>query len=350
MKTLFFLGAALMAGNALKDMDWSTEFTKEDLNNLDTHAVFEAWHNKFERNYPTQSEEALRYSIWLNNLWRIGDYNSRNLTFKLKMNQFGDLTEEEFRLKVHGHTGSCLPSKDKLKPYRNLDKSQVEDLEVPATVNWATAGKVTPVKNQGDCGSCWAFSTTGSLECEYAIRTNQLNSLSEQQLVDCSGKYGNDGCNGGWYYYGWEYATANGGLCLESAYPYTGVQGGCNTAVCKNQYYNKPTSYVKVTADNNNALFTAAAAGCVSVAIEANQFAFQYYSSGVLTGTCGTTIDHAVLVVGYGTQSNLGYWYVKNSWGTSWGENGYVLICNNCNANGAEGECGINMYPAYPTF
>jgi len=350
MNTLFFLGAALMAGNALKDMDWATEFTKKDLNDLDTHAVFEQWHKKFDRNYPTQMEEAERYSIWLDNLWGIGDYNSRNLSFKLKMNQFGDLTEEEFRLKVHGKTGSCLPSKDKLKPYRNLKKTpEEEQVDAPASVDWTTKGVVTPVKNQGDCGSCWAFSATGSLECDYAIQTGELTSLSEQELVDCSSSYGNDGCNGGWYYYAWEYSANDGGLCTESAYPYTGVQGACSSSSCGTKY-NKNKRYKKITADDSTALVNGAAVGCVSVAIEANQFAFQYYSRGILTGTCGTSIDHAVLVVGYGTQGGQNYWKVKNSWGTSWGEAGYVLICKDCNANGSEGECGINMYPAYPTF
>jgi len=347
---LLLLGAAFLVGNALKEMDWSTEFTKEDLHDLDTHFVFGQWHKKFERNYPTQTEEAHRYSIWLDNLWRISDYNSRGLTFKLKLNQFGDLTEEEFRLQVHGTTGSCIPSKDKLNSLQPGKQSTSNvHYTVPTSVDWEAQGKVTPVKNQGQCGSCWAFSTTGSLECDYAIKTNSLVSLSEQQLVDCSSSYGNDGCNGGWYYYAWEYAIKNGGLCTESAYPYTGVQGVCKSSSCGTKY-DAPKSYTKVTADDATALLNSAAVGCVSVAIEADQFAFQYYSSGVLTGTCGTTIDHAVLVVGYGTQSGQDYWKVKNSWGTSWGEAGYVLICRNCNANGAEGECGINMYPAFPTF
>jgi len=176
--------------------------------------------------------------------------------------------------------------------------------------------------------------------------------LSEQQLVDCSSSYGNDGCNGGWYYYGWNYAHADGGLCTEASYPYTGVQGACRSTSCGAKY-DAPAnpSYQKVTADNSATLETAVVSGCVSVAIEANQFAFQYYSSGVLTGVCGTSIDHAVLAVGYGTDNGVAYWWVKNSWGGTWGENGYVEICKDCPAdNGAEGECGINMYPAYPSF
>jgi cathepsin L len=354
MKSLIFLGAALMAGNALKSMDWATEFTKHDLSDLDTHAVFEQWHTRFERNYATEGEEALRYSIWMNNLWRIGDSNSRNLTYKLRMNQFGDLTDEEFRLKVHGQTGSCLSSKEKMQPYRSVksDHSKPQVSSNPASVNWQAKGVVTPVKNQGDCGSCWAFSTTGSLECNYAIQKGVLTSLSEQQLVDCSSSYGNNGCNGGWYYYAWNYAHADGGLCTEEAYPYTGVQGSCRSTSCGAKYDAPGSpSYQKVAADNSATLETAVVSGCVSVAIEANQLAFQYYSSGVLTGECGTSIDHAVLAVGYGTDSGVPYWWVKNSWGDTWGLKGYVEICKDCpDDNGAEGECGINMYPAFPTF
>jgi len=350
MKTLLFLGAAFAASNALTDMAWDTEFTKEQLGDLDTRSVFEAWHKKFDRNYVSHVEEAHRYGIWLDNLWRIADYNSRGLSFKLRLNQFGDLTEEEFRLQVHGKSGSCLRQQDKI-PLKRAQKPKLgteQNVNVPASVDWTTKGVVTPVKNQGSCGSCWAFSTTGSLECDYAIKTGVLTSLSEQQLVDCSGSYGNYGCDGGWYYYAWNYAAANGGLCTEANYPYVGVDQTCKTS-CGTKY-NVPSTYTSVTADDESALLTASASGCISVAIEADQFAFQYYSSGILTGTCGTNIDHAVLVVGYGSQNSQDYWKVKNSWGTSWGEEGYVLICRDCNANGNEGECGINMYPAYPDF
>jgi len=351
MKTLLFLGAAFAASNGLKTMDWKTEFTKEQLNELDTRGVFEEWHTKFQRDYVSEIEEVHRYGIWLENLWKIADYNSRGLSFKLKLNQFGDLTAEEFRLKVHGRTGSCLREEDKTGLKRQNTKKSLKSsvASLPASVDWTQKGVVTPVKNQGDCGSCWAFSTTGSLECDYAIKTGVLTSLSEQQLVDCSSSYGNYGCDGGWYYYAWNYAAAEGGLCTENAYPYTGVDGTCKSSSC-GEKYNKPSTYTSVVADNPTDLETAAAAGCVSVAIEADQFAFQYYSSGVLTGTCGTSIDHAVLVVGYGTEDGQDYWLVKNSWGTDWGEEGYVLICRNCPANGDEGECGINMYPAFPDF
>jgi len=223
-------------------------------------------------------------------------------------------------------------------------------VDAPTSVDWVTQGVVTPVKNQGDCGSCWAFSTTGSIECEFAIQTGQLNSLSEQQLVDCSDSYGNEGCDGGLMDWAFEYVINEGGLCTEAAYPYTGVDGTCQAATC-GTLYNPINAYTDVTSDVEADLVTASVLGCVSVAIEADQYAFQYYSSGILTGLCGTSLDHGVLVVGYGidTTQNLDYWLVKNSWGTTWGEAGYIQICISCDKNGVEGECGINIEPSYPT-
>lgn len=220
----------------------------------------------------------------------------------------------------------------------------------PNTNIRSTKGVVTPVKNQGQCGSCWSFSATGAMECQYAIKNGKLNSLSEQQLVDCAGsRYGCAGCNGGQMTGAMQYAADEGGLCLESAYKYTARDGTCKASSCGTKYdHNK--GYKAVTKHSSSALETATAEGCVSIGIEADQTAFQHYSSGVLTGTCGTRIDHGVLVVGYGESGGQKYWKVKNSWGESWGERGYILICRDCAKNGNQGECGILDEPNVPTY
>jgi len=318
---------------------------------LNVQEAFHEWAKDFNRNYPTIEESAHRYGIWLHNLERISQTNSQQLSYKLRLNQFADLTDDEFRLKVHGSKGSCYQRNKNMPRISTNVVGETKANSIganPTSVDWTTKGVVTPVKNQGSCGSCWAFSATGSTECEYAIKNAVLNSLSEQQLVDCSYAEGNLGCDGGEMDSAFKYIEKEGGLCTETEYPYTGTDGTCKASSCGTKY-NPITTYTDVTKDNEADLETATVSGCISVAIEADQYAFQYYSSGILTGTCGTSLDHGVLVVGYGVSSGQDYWKVKNSWGTSWGEAGYVLICKACNKNGVEGECGINMQPSYPT-
>jgi C1A family cysteine protease len=326
---------------------WKKEFTLEHYNSMNTRSVFEEWAKDFERAYTSIEDTAYRYKIWLDNLYGIVAHNSKQSSYKLRLNQFADLTSDEFRLKVHGKKGACFQKNQTANASTKKIKAQKKSVNAPTSIDWTTKGVVTPVKDQGDCGSCWAFSTTGSTECRYAIATGTLNSLSEQQLVDCSYLYGNLGCDGGSMDQAFKYVEAKGGLCTEEEYPYTGEDGTCKASSC-GTYYDPISSYTDVTKDSETSLESAVAEGCVSVAIEADQFAFQYYSSGILTGTCGTSLDHGVLVVGYGTDGSSEYWKVKNSWGTSWGEEGYVLICKDCDKNGDEGECGIDMEPSYP--
>lgn len=204
-------------------------------------------------------------------------------------------------------------------------------------------GAVTPIKNQGQCGSCWAFSTTGSLEgAHQQVKNGELLSFSEQQLVDCSHAYGNNGCNGGLMNYSFWYVVDHG-IALESKYPYRGVGGSCHYTEADKAWTIKDCT--DVTVDKENALKAAVAQQPVSVAIEANHLSFQLYKSGVYTGNCGTKLDHGVLAVGYGSMDSKPYWKVKNSWGATWGSSGYIYIVR---AGDGKGKCGINMAASFP--
>jgi cathepsin L len=212
----------------------------------------------------------------------------------------------------------------------------------PASIDWSTKGAVTPVKDQGQCGSCWAFSSTGGLEGQWEIATGNLQSLSEQQLVDCS-KNGNEGCNGGLMDTAFEfYETSK--VATEDSYAYTGRDGNCKTSFTTAIPEGGVTGYKDISSESD-LLDAVANVGPVSVAIQANQLAFQLYNKGVLTGRCTKNLDHGVLAVGYGTYTDgTDYWKVKNSWGASWGMDGYVLI-----ERGVD-KCGIaDGPPSYPT-
>ena len=228
--------------------------------------------------------------------------------------------------------------------FQGLRKQFPNSSALPLEVDWTTKGAVTPVKNQGQCGSCWAFSTTGSTEGAWFIKTGELVSLSEQQLVDCSGSFGNQGCNGGMMDDAFQYIIKNGGICEESAYVYTGTDGTCSQC----NPVAKISSFVDVTPNNTQALMIAVAQQPVSVAVEADGFDWQFYFGGVVTDSCGLNLDHGVLVVGYGTDATQGdFWKVKNSWGPGWGEQGYIRIGRGSKFDAA-GECGILMDPSYP--
>jgi C1A family cysteine protease len=259
----------------------------------------------------------------------------------MAVNKFADLTGDEFAAK---YTGGFK------KPKRNLREQSVTFVNttaLPASVDWEAKGAVTPIKNQQQCGSCWAFSTTGSVEGAWFISKGQLVSLSEQQLVDCSGPEGNQGCNGGLMDYAFQYIIDNKGITTEAAYPYTAADGTCASK-------GKPVAatlsgFKDVTANSETALLTAVVQQPVSVAVEADQSVFQFYSGGVMTSSCGTALDHGVLAVGYGTDAANGgdYYKVKNSWGETWGEKGYIRLGRGAKFN-PSGQCGIQMDPSYP--
>ena len=270
------------------------------------------------------------FETFKTNVKYIDTFNQANHSYQLEINQFADTNSQNMN-------GITINDVDE---YYHLDARAV-----PYSTDWRRKNAVTHVKNQGHCGSCWAFSTTGSVEGIVAIDTGTLHNISEQQLVDCSSDEGNHGCEGGIMDQGFQYIIDNEGICSEEEYPYTGVDGTCND--CKSVVQIK--KYGDIVRKNETTLKRAVAQQPVSVAIQANLTSFQLYSGGVYSDPdCGIQLDHGVLVVGYGHDMNVGldYWLVKNSWGPEWGENGYIRIQRNI--KNETGLCGIAMIPSIP--
>jgi len=323
---LLFATLALAAAiSPLKDSEYEFLFTR--------------WASQHSKKYES-SEFLHRFMVWKSNLDYIRSHNAKNSTYTLAMNSYGDMPNDEFVAKYnHYH----YVKRDYI---RQKNTKIFHTTAVPASVDWVAAGKVNPIKDQGQCGSCWAFSAVGALESACAIdpKCGKLISLSEQQLVDCSQSFGNQGCNGGLMDQAFEYVQTKP-LTTESNYPYTAQDGTCNSGE-ESQGSVGLKGYTDVTVNNEVQLQAAVALQPVSVAVEADGMDWQFYSGGIISDACGTNLDHGVIAVGYGTQGGVDYWKVRNSWGTSWGMQGYVLLKRG--KTGA-GECGIAMDPSYPT-
>jgi C1A family cysteine protease len=306
----------------------------------ETRREFTAWMAEHGKTYETE-ELFYRYDVFKANMAKIEAHNADTTQkFTMGHNQFMDLTSDEF---ARIHMSGMLQKETSTQPLLGESKSKCTTFSgttSETTVDWVAKGRVSAVKNQEQCGSCWSFSTTGSLEAAAAIAANAAPvPLSEQQLMDCSWSYGNMGCNGGLMDYAFEYLIDNGGSCTEESYPYTEK----SSHTCKRcTPVTKPTACQNVPQDNPEALKAAIAKGPVSVAIQANQASFQFYKRGVLTGLCGKKLDHGVLAVGFDDAYSTPYWKVKNSWGETWGMEGYVLIEQKGD------RCGVAMQPSLP--
>lgn len=292
-------------------------------------AEFDEFLERFGKFYKDEAEYIKRFNIFRTNSAYIRVQNTMLDTWTMAVNMFADMTHDEF---------SSIYLGAKVSFDSNIETENL-NINLENSVDWRSTNKVTPIKNQGYCGSCWAFSATGAIESAVAIKGKGLIPLSQQQLVDCSWSYGNQGCNGGWMDQAFEYVKSKG-LATEKNYLYTGVDGSCSKTK-ESKVSTKITKFVNVLANDSNQLLMAISINPVSVGVDADTWA--YYSSGIITGsTCGTAINHGVLVIGY-SQSEK-YYIVKNSWGTTWGEQGYIRLSIESGA----GACSVQSYPSYP--
>jgi C1A family cysteine protease len=279
--------------------------------------------------------------------WCFGDFGFiRKIKRYLCIQFYKILTQKEKEFLGYS---SILKKPKRLGSVRWVDVENTMD-----SVNWVEAGAVTQVKDQGQCGSCWSFSTSGALEGAYFVKNGKLVSFSEQQLVDCDNlrNGGRDqGCNGGLMDNAFSWITKNGGLCLEADYPYfsgdTQNSGTCQKT-CTVYSGSSVVKYVDVAPSDDAQMMAALSQQPVAIAIEADQREFQLYKSGVFSGTCGTTLDHGVLAVGYGSENGSDYYLVKNSWGDSWGSSGYIKLARGKTLNGGDGQCGMLLSASYP--
>jgi C1A family cysteine protease len=302
---------------------------------------FTNFQERFSKRYSNIQELETRFSIFRKNFIGILSHNADfTQNFTMGVNQFTDLTPEEFRAQyINGGLRTEVGSYG-CKSFSSSASG------APASIDWRTKGAVTSVKDQGQCGSCWTFSSTGAVEGAWAISTGKLVDLSEQELVDCATgfSYGSHGCNGGQMEGAFKFIIENG-QCALSSYPYTAKDGTCQK--CSAVTHISSCSDVKP--NDQISLKAAVAQQPVAVAISADTKLFQSYSSGVITSSsCYTSLDHGVLIVGYGTENGQDYWLVKNSWGTTWGDNGYVKIARSSSTNDP-GICGISMDSSFPT-
>ncbi|CAL1413889.1 unnamed protein product [Linum trigynum] len=297
---------------------------------------FARFAHRHGKSYATEEEIRQRFSIFMESRRLVRSTNRKGLSYRLAVNYYADWTWQEFQTQKLGAAQNCSATR--------RGNFMISDAVLPEKKDWREDGIVSPVKNQGGCGSCWTFSTTGALEAAYAQAFGKGISLSEQQLVDCAGAFNNYGCNGGLPSQAFEYIKYNGGLETEAAYPYTGKNG-----LCKFSAQNigvQVLNSVNITLGAEDELKQAVGlVRPVSVAFQVIN-SFRLYKDGVFTSdSCGSTsmdVNHAVLAVGYGVEDGVPYWLIKNSWGADWGDNGYFKMEMGKNM------CGVATCASYP--
>jgi len=318
--------------------------------------AFNEFEIKFGREYnTTNGEREYRRLIFISNMKYISEFNNgQEHSFTLGVGPFADKTFEEFDLYA---SRGRLPDEHQSE-WGNSPNLGIVDTPLawtPKAIDWVSKGAVTSVKNQGSCGSCWTFASTGCLEGHYQIMTGRLKELSQQQLLDCD--TASSRCDGGFEFKAFDFVKKFG-ICSSQSYPYeckNGASRSCSQSTCtfrcrKGIAPNVVSGYIMVRPRNPRALLAALTHGPVNVGVAANSRQFSHYSKGVLVSSaCGYRIGHAVLAVGYGDEAGLPYWLIKNSWGSGWGLDGYIKIGRNLHPR-AGGECGILTRPSYPVL
>lgn len=280
--------------------------------------AFDEFVNKYHKDYATVEERATRFAAFKDNYDKIVAHRSGGHSYEVGLSPFADLTPDEFN---QGYTSQFLAVPPPNETLMALEP-RLNSTLLPESVDWRSSGAVTPVKNQGHCGSCWSFASTGALEGRWQIKTGQLVSLSEQLLIDCVSDAA--GCNGGSMDVAFRWAESHP-LCTESGAPYKAAQGTCaSDDNCKVGIPQGGVQGFQQVAVHDDYMMTAVSQGPVSIGFHASTMV-QLYTSGVFHGSCETRPNHGVLVVGYG-KADRDYWLVKNSWGPSWGEDGYFRI------------------------
>lgn len=317
-----------------------TSTVSPPLHPLSQHSLdlqeFQSFLSKYNKEYSSPSEFARRFKIFRHNKSLIQLHNIEPHDWALGLNYFADLSLPEFSEK--------FSFKQVTEDSRHIEA--LESVELPQYVDWREEGVVTSVKSQGyNCKASYAFAACGALEGAWALTGAPLVSLSAQQLIDCSGSYNNDGCDGGTVQFAFDYMKIEG-LTSEDDYPYEGLEGACNSTLVADSVANM-ISYSSVKQDDYKELLKATAKGPVAAYVDANSVGWQFYSGGVLRNDCGTSVGHAVLITGYDLLvSNNQFWDVKNSWGSDWGVGGYIRI--GLDPENPQGVCGLNMHAFYP--